>query len=228
MNTLATGKPDIFKCYAKIMCFALPISYMDEKAVILGQGSFSSYEDFRECVNLVQAAGLDTISVKAPLSFTNEQQAWKICGFVAQSVNSLLQHTQENISLKKKFESLKMIIGMWGASAEERPESLYRNMIGKLSSLLDIDCIAVLVFDRTQRKYTSLYSLMKCSGTPEVLSVNEDDAVVRDHGARQICGRRGRDRATLCPVCLAEPVRSMAGVGAGRRAAALLSECRGV
>ena len=154
MNTLVTGKPDIFKCYAKVMCFALPISYMNEKAVILGQGSFSSYEDFRESVNQVQAVpGLDTISVKAPLTFTNSQQAWKICGFVANWVNSLLEHTQENLSLKRKFESLKMIVGMWGASAEERPESLYRNMIGKLSSLLDIDSITILIFDRMQRKY---------------------------------------------------------------------------
>jgi len=180
MNTLATGKPNVFKCYAKIMCFALPISYMNEKAVILGQGSFSSYEDFRECVNLVQAAGLDTISVKAPLTFTSYQQAWKICGFVANSVNSLLEHTQENISLRRKFESLKVSIGTWGASAEERPEVLYRNIIGKLSSLLDIDCVAILVFDRSQRKYTSLYSFMKSNETPEVLSINQDDAVVRD------------------------------------------------
>ncbi len=183
MNTLATGKPNVFKCYAKITCFALPIAYLNEKAVILGQGSFSSYEDFRECVNLVQSAGLDTISVKAPLSFTSEQQAWKICGFAAHSVNSLLQHTQENISLKRKFESLKKIIGMWGASAEERPESHYRNMIGKLSSLLDIDCIAILVFDHKLRKYTSLFSLLRSSKTTEVISINEDDTVVQDLSA---------------------------------------------
>lgn len=183
MNTLATGKPDIFKCYAKVMCFALPIIYMEEKAVILGQGSFSSYEDFRECVNIVQAAGNETISISAPLSFTNFQQAWKVCGFVANSVNKLLQNTQENISLRKKFESLKMIIGMWGASAEERPESLYRDMIGRLSSLLDIDSIAILVFDHTQKKYTTLYSLLRSRGTPEIFSINEDDAVVRDLSA---------------------------------------------
>ncbi len=180
MKAVATGKPDIFKCYAKITCFALPISYMDEKAVILGQGSFSSYEDFRACVELAQAAGLNAISIKAPLSFTSYQQAWKVCGFVANSMNRLLEHTQETVTLRRKFESLKMIIGMWGASAEERPEALYRNMIGKLSSLLDIDCIAILVFDHKHRKYTSLYTLQKSSGTPEVLSVNEDDAVVRD------------------------------------------------
>jgi diguanylate cyclase (GGDEF)-like protein len=183
MNTLATGKPDIFKCYAKIMCFALPIRYMDEKAVILGQGSFSSYEDFRECVNLLQTTGNDKISVTVPLSFTNYQQAWKVCGFVAISVNKLLQNTQENISLKRKIESLKMIIGMWGASVEERPESMYRNMIGKLSSLLDIDCITILVFDHAQRKYTSLYSLLRSKGTPEVYSINEDDAVVQELSA---------------------------------------------
>jgi diguanylate cyclase (GGDEF)-like protein len=180
MNTLATGKPDIFKCYAKIMCFALPISYMDEKAVILGQGSFSSYEDFRAFVDLVQTAGIDTISIRAPLSFTSYQQAGKVCGFVATSVNKLLKNAQETLSLKKKFESLKMIVRMWGDSAEERPEALYRNMITKLSSLLDIDCIAILVFDSKQRIYSSLYSLQRGGGTPEVLNIKEDDVVIQD------------------------------------------------
>src|SRR3990172_12699052 len=60
MNAISKGKPDVYKCYSKIMSFALPIEYMDEHAVIVGQGSFSSYEDFRECMNILSSNGLDT------------------------------------------------------------------------------------------------------------------------------------------------------------------------
>ncbi len=81
MNTISKGKPDVYKCYAKIMTFALPIEYMDERAVVLGQGSFSSYEDFRECMNLLSAIGLDTISITTPLTFTSVEHTWKVIGF---------------------------------------------------------------------------------------------------------------------------------------------------
>jgi len=180
MNTISTGKPDIFKCYSRIMCFVFPIRYLDEKAVVLGKGSFSSYEDFRECMNLAQDAGLDAISVTAPLSFTSHEQTRKIYSFVTESVTGFLQNTQETVTLRKKFEGLKKIIGMWGADANDLPEALFEGVIRKLSTLLDIDYISVLVHDKKRGKYTSLYSLSKSGGTPEAISISEHDAVVRD------------------------------------------------
>jgi diguanylate cyclase (GGDEF)-like protein len=162
------------------MSFAFPIEYMGEKAVILGQGSFSSYEDFRESMNLVNNAGLDTLAITAPLSFTSSQHAWKVCGFVATSINRLLNNSQETISIRKKFESLKNIIGMWSTVAEKNPEALYKDMISKLSSLLDIECIAILAFDSHEGRYSSLYSLSKSNRPTEVISISEHDAIVKD------------------------------------------------
>jgi diguanylate cyclase (GGDEF)-like protein len=180
MNTISTGKPDVYKCYAKIMTFALPIEYMEERAVVLGQGSFSSYEDFRECMNLLSSIGLDTISIKTPLTFTSVQHAWKVSGFVADSVGRLLNNAQETLSLKRKIESLKGIIGKLGTGAEERSETLYKEMIDKLSSLLDIDDIAILHFDRKQKRYMSLFSLSSSSGPAEAVIISEHDSIVQD------------------------------------------------
>lgn len=180
INTLKTGKPNVFKCHAKVMSFALPVEYMDEKAVILGQDSFSSYEDFRECMDLMNSFGIEPISIKAPLTFTTPKDAWKVCRFVTDSVNRLLKNTQETVTLRKKFESLKTIFGKWGAVAEERPEVLYRDMINKLSTLLDIDCIAILILDRQRGRYISLYHLSKGGGQGEALSIGEHDTIVKD------------------------------------------------
>lgn len=179
-NTLKLGKPNVFKCYAKIMSFAIPVEYMAEKAVILGQGSFSSYDDFRECMDLVNSFGINTIAVKAPLTFTSSKDAWKACGFVADSVNRLLKNTQETVTLRKKFESLKTVFGRWGAVAQEQPEVMYRDMINKLSTLLDIDCIAILILDRQRGRYISLYHLSKGGGQGEALSIDEHDPIVKD------------------------------------------------
>lgn len=180
MRTLQTGKPDVFKCYAGIMSFALPIDYLGEKSVILGQGSFSSYEDFREYMNLLNSSGLAAISVTTPLTFTSFQHAWKVCGYVADSLNRLLKNSQEAAALRKKIEGLKDIIGMWGAAADGPPESIYKNMIRRLASLLDLECIAVLAFDRKQGRYASLYSLSRSKAATEVISINEQDSIVKD------------------------------------------------
>ena len=180
MKSLSTSKPEIFKCFARIVSFALPIEYMSEKAVILGRGSFSSYEDFRVCMNLANAAGLDTISITTPLTFTTFEHAQKVCGFVADVVNRLLKNSQETVTLRKKLESLKNIIGTWGSATEERPESLYKDMAVRLSSLIDIECITILPLDKKHGKYTGLYSLTKNRRPSEAVTISEHDTVVQE------------------------------------------------
>jgi diguanylate cyclase (GGDEF)-like protein len=179
-NTISKGKPEVYKCYSKIMCFAFPIEYMNEHAVVVGHGSFSSYEDFRECMNMLASNGLDTISITTPLTFTSVQQTWKVMGFVADSVARLLKNAQETVALRSKIESLKSIIGKLGTSADERPETLYKEMIDKLVSLLDIESISILVYDRGQKSYVKLYSLSRSSGTTEAITINERDTIVED------------------------------------------------
>jgi diguanylate cyclase (GGDEF)-like protein len=162
------------------MSFVLPIDYQGEKAVILGQGSFSSYEDFRECLNLVTSHGLDTLSITAPLTFTNEQQAWKACRFVNNTVTRLLKNMQETFALRNKFDSLIDILSLWGSATPEQPETRYQSMIYNLSTLLDIDRITILAFDRQQTCYTSLYGLSKSGMQTEVFSISADDTIVQE------------------------------------------------
>ena len=180
INALSTGKPDVFKCYAKIMSFALPIDYRGEKAVILGQGSFSSYEDFRAFMNIVASDGPDTISITTPLTFTSEQQAWKACRFVNNTVNRLLANMQETVALGKKFESLMGVFSQWGSAAAEQPEARYQSMLHNLSTLLDIEHITILALDRQDDCYTSLYGLSRGGMQPEAISLSAHDAIVKE------------------------------------------------
>jgi diguanylate cyclase (GGDEF)-like protein len=69
---------------------------------------------------------------------------------------------------------------MWGTSAEERPETLYKDMIGKLSSLLDIECLAILVFDSRRGRYSNLYSLSRSGRPSEVISLSEHNVIVKE------------------------------------------------
>jgi diguanylate cyclase (GGDEF)-like protein len=178
MNALATGKPEIYKCLAKIMCFALPVEYLGDKAVILGRGSFSSYEDFRECMNLATAGGTTAIAITAPLTFTTYEQAWKACRFVSDTMNLSLQNMQETAALRKKLDSLMSVFSLWGSATVEQPEMRYQGMLYNLSTLLDIDHITILSLDRQAGKYTGLYGLSKSGAPAEEISIDAHDPIV--------------------------------------------------
>jgi diguanylate cyclase (GGDEF)-like protein len=180
MNALATGKPEVYQCRARIMCFALPVEYLGDKAVILGRGSFSSYEDFREYMHLATVSGGDAVAITAPLAFTSSEQAWKACRFVHDAVNRSLQNMQETAALRKKFESLMSVFSLWGTATMEQPEMRYQDMLHNLSMLLDIDHITILALDRQAGRYVGLYGLSK-SGTPTAeISIDAHDTIVSE------------------------------------------------
>jgi diguanylate cyclase (GGDEF)-like protein len=178
MSALATGKPEVFKCYCKIMSFVIPIEYRGEKAVILGQGTFSSYEDFRECMNLALDEGLEEIPIPMPVTFTSQQRTSKICRFVSDSLKNLLTSSQETLALKKKIENLKNTLLVWPAAAEDRPEALYRTMISKLFELFEIDNVSILVYESIQGRYMTRYSLSKTSTITETMRIGQNDVIV--------------------------------------------------
>ncbi len=180
MNTLAVGKPNVFKCHAKIMSFAFPIEYLDQKAIVLGQGSFSSYEDFRDCMDMVSAYGIDMITIKTPLSFTSSKQAWKACRFVADTVSRLLKNMQETVMLRRKFESIKSVFSLWGTGVVADPETRYQDMLYNLSTLLEIGHITVLTLDRQAGRYVSLYGLSMGSVQAREVRMSLQDGIVQD------------------------------------------------
>ncbi len=179
MKALETGRPEISKCHVGITSFALPLEHLNEKAVVLGRGSYSSYEDFRACMNLLPAAGLDAISITTPLTFTSFAHARKVCGFVADFAQRLIKNAQETVSLRKKFESLKSVVSLWSTAAEEPPETRFQGMLYNLSALLGIDRITILTLDRQRNTYTGLYGVSKSGVETETRSISAQDGVVQ-------------------------------------------------
>lgn len=180
MEAFSKCHPIIYKCYAKIMSFAFPVEYMGEKAVILGQGSFPTYEDFREFIKHLSFSNVKDFSVTGPLKFTTAEDARNACSLVDSSINQLLKNTQETITLKKKVDSLKKVLGMWGVASNEQPETLYKYMIANLFALLDIKYIVIFSFDKESGIYKSLYSLKNSDRAVETFSISEHDIIVQE------------------------------------------------
>jgi len=179
MKALAAGKPEIFKCYAKIMSFALPFHALQEKAVILGQGSYASYEDFRESMDLMSSSGLDT-TIPTTLSFTSTQDAMRACDFISEFIPRLLKNSREALLMRRKFGNLKQVLGTWQNISEESPEAFLQDLMNKLAELLDIENLAILPFDPEQSSYISRHNLAKGSTPPEAIRIHAHDALVQD------------------------------------------------
>ncbi len=180
MKVLQTGKPEVFKCNARITNFAIPIEYLTERTVILGQGSFASYEDFRESMNLVDPAELDTIAIATPLLFSSEQDAWRVCRYVSDFVQRLIKNSQETIALRKKFESLKNVFSLWSTAAGEPLETRYQGMLYNLSTMLDIELITILTLDQQRGAYIGLYGVSKGGAQTKAISISPQNALVKE------------------------------------------------
>lgn len=96
-SAVTKDTPIIYKCYAKIMSFAIPVKYLGETAVILGQGSFSSYEDFCEFTKHLRPDDIDDFltTVTEPLQFTSADKAVDGCYFIESSINQLLKSKEK-------------------------------------------------------------------------------------------------------------------------------------
>jgi diguanylate cyclase (GGDEF)-like protein len=145
------------------MNFALPVSYLDDQAVILGQGSFASYENYRSYLDLLQTTAPDAaLPVSATLRFTTEQDARNACLLIERSVELLLHSTQEASELKKTVVGLKKIMRSWpgigGKGEGLAPENLARTIM----SIIDIKRAAVLTLDHGRQRYVA----SQCAGTP--------------------------------------------------------------
>jgi len=180
MGAISKGHPIIYKCYAKIMSFAFPVEYMGEKIVISGQGSFPTYEDFREFTKHLSFSKGEIFPVTGPLKFTTAEHARNACRLVDSSINQLLKNTQKTITLKEKMDSMKEVLGMCGVASKEQPETLYRYMIANLFTLLDIKYIAIFSLDKERGIYKSLYSLKKNDRAAETFSISEHDIIVQE------------------------------------------------
>jgi diguanylate cyclase (GGDEF)-like protein len=174
------GTSRVYTCNAGVVSFSLPVRYLGEMAVIVGQGSFADYRGFRGFTDKLRSAGADGLSVTGPLRFTSADQAFLACSLVDGTVNELLRNTQENISLRHRIEGLKTVMTGWGSAGREDPEGLHERLLHSLFMLLDLPHVALLTSDRQQQGvFASRSSLRKQGVGGASLTLSRDDDIVQ-------------------------------------------------
>jgi diguanylate cyclase (GGDEF)-like protein len=180
MRALTSAMPRWYACSARVMSFALPVSYRGERAVIVGQGSFPSFEDYCVYLDMLRTCAPDaTFPVAAALRFTTEQDARSACQLVDRSVNLLLRNTEEAIALEKKVLNFREIMNSWWGADGLDAGLLRENLVRNLMAIIDIRQAAVLVIDRERGRYVAAHQAGVTGLTDAALELETNGPVVR-------------------------------------------------
>lgn len=181
MEVLNNESCKVYKCYAGLMSFALPVEYLEEKAVIVGQGSFSDYDDFRAFTKQIDFVNPETLTITGPIKFTTSENARNACRLVDSSINHLLKSAEETIILKKRIDTVKDMLGMWSTGTQQEQDASLKKLIASLYTLLNIKPIAFFMSEGPRGGYKSKYSLQREGNKiPETFRISEQDIIVHE------------------------------------------------
>ncbi len=180
LKAIRRGRTVLAKCHARIVCFALPVVYLTEQAVVLGRGSFASYRDFRSFLALAARENLEsTLPVDAAPRFTTARDARKACDIVHSTMSHLLKNEQENVSLQRRTEVLQEIMGQWDSTAVRDPVTVYDQLMTGLLHLLNVQQVVLYFRDAQLGAYVPLYGRHSGTGEPDRSPLEEHDAIIR-------------------------------------------------
>lgn len=186
VKALRCDRPVLAKCYARIVCFAFPIKYLSEQAVVLGRGSFASYRDFRHFLALAGKENIEgTFSIDTAIRFTTARDARKACDIVQSSLSQLLKKEQENVSLRLRMDALQEVMGRWDSNVVQDPVMVYDQLMTGLLHILNVQQVALFFRDAQLGAYVPLYGRHRGtqeperSSFPELSTLDEHDAIVR-------------------------------------------------
>lgn len=144
-DALESDAPRVFKCLSRVMCFALPIKYLSNRAALLGQGSFGSYDDLRDFTRLLCTLKIEAFPMSAPVSFTPEAVTRSVMELVNGSVNEFLKSCLENTALARRFSAIyditKTIVAIQNSAA------LLQAILDKSAELLRAEQGSLMLLD---------------------------------------------------------------------------------
>ena len=168
------------KCYARIVCFAFPVNYLSDQAVIIGRGSFGSYRDFRSFLAMAGEEGLESmLPIDTALRFTTARTARKACEIVRSSINQLLKNEQENVSIKRRMDVLEEVMGRWDSATVHDPVMVYDQLMSSLLHLLNVQQVVLFFRDTKEGAYVPLYGRHQGSAEQVNAPLEEHNAIVR-------------------------------------------------
>jgi diguanylate cyclase (GGDEF)-like protein len=96
-------EPVFYKCEAGLLSFALPVTRLDETAVVLIKAGFVSYDDLLKFTKTARGKGIRDIPVKNPLRFVNESYVKAISNYINLTINRLLNTAEEKSRHEEKL-----------------------------------------------------------------------------------------------------------------------------
>jgi diguanylate cyclase (GGDEF)-like protein len=177
LEVLRKREPGSFVCSARVMSFAVPVFYLNDRAVIVGRGSFASYTDYRAYLDVLRTvAPSAAFPVSSALRFTSEHDARTAYQLVDRTINLLLRNSEETISLRKKMVNLKEIVSSWWRDTATDADVVRENLVRNLMTIVDVHAAALLSLDHGKDRYMTTHHAGARSG--EDFTLSQDHATI--------------------------------------------------
>jgi diguanylate cyclase (GGDEF)-like protein len=178
-NAFKDKAQKILKCSAQVVNFILPVEYHGTWAAILGQGSFSGYDDTNIFIDPHYSPLFPNTALTMPPTFTSMVQARSVCSLLESSVAERLRTSQENVSLHRRIESLQSVLEHWTASALNDPETLNLQLIKNLTAFLDGRSLSLLVQDGIDGVFIANKTKVSAQGLSAPASIRMQDQLLQ-------------------------------------------------
>ncbi len=179
-ESLKLNEPVTYKCYLNVTNFAVPIDYLEEKAVIVGRKGFASYEDFLEFLKIAKDKGIYEVPVKTALHFENEDYVKNISLYVHKTVHYLLHNTRENQRLIEKIRRFTSLADTGILEkVSENIDSACRYIVDTIEFILSEPSVAILVFDKETSVYKTVCATGKYKDNLLALQFNPENTLIK-------------------------------------------------
>ena len=180
-ESLKSDEPVIYKCSAKLTCFAFAIERFGERAYIVGKGGFASYGDLLEFLKIVKDNSLPGIPVMMPLDFPEQDDIKAISRYVFLSVNRLLNSLEEKYRIEEKLLRMTSLFDsqIFGTLARN-PELIHRYILDTVEFVFGSTSSSLLLLDMESSSYKNVYSTGKFREVIKDFQIEKESPFIKE------------------------------------------------
>ncbi len=181
LKQLKSDEPAIHKCTSRVVSFAIPVTYLKEKAVIVGRNGFASYEDFLEFMDIARKNNFREIPVKTPLDFVDEHYIKSISLYIQRAASYILNNFQDKHKLVEKLGRFSSLVDFNILNKISRDiSSVHRYIIDTVLFILGPKSVAMLTLDDTTGTYRTVHASGRHKNILNNIQIHKDNANIKE------------------------------------------------
>lgn len=173
--------PFTAKCKAGITHFVVPVFRFNERAYLIGNAGFSSYEDLLGFLALSRENNLGSVLAADPLNFCSRENLEITSRYVQLSVERQLSSMEVHYKAEEKMLRLMSLFDSKAfATLSKRKELLYRYILDSIEFVFGKTSSALLAGDRETSFYRTACSTGRHEAILDTMSISSDSPLITE------------------------------------------------